>query len=164
MPLRREKEKMKTKIGKVVHYYRGIGVAVVALDWGLLEEDMITITKRHGRTNFNQIVKSMEINHKRIHEAVCGDTIGLKVKQRVRVKDSVYKELSVGEEQIIEDAVVLALDREELCDADAKLRAVRKHVAMFPSELTGGGGHPIHDYDGVNVWLEKLKKLVGVSV
>jgi len=80
---RTEKKKMKIKIGEVVHYYRRIGVAVVALDWVLCDDDMITITKRNGRTNFSQRVQSMEINHKRIHEAVGGDTIGLKVKQRV---------------------------------------------------------------------------------
>ena len=46
---------MKTKIGKVVHYYNGIGVAVVALDLVLMDGDRITITKRNGLTNFNQI-------------------------------------------------------------------------------------------------------------
>jgi len=68
-----------------------------------------------------------------------------------RANDSVYKELSVGETAIIEDAVVLAFGREELSDAEVTLRKVRKHVEMFPSS----------DYDSVNVWFEKLKKLVG---
>jgi len=142
---------MKTKIGKVVHYYNGIGVAVVALDLVLMDGDRITITKRNGLTNFNQIVESMEINHERIHEAGGGYTIGLKVKQRVRVNDSVYKELPVGVEQIIRSALLLVNGLEALNDAEAKLRVVRKHIETFPSI----------GYDSVPVWFEKLKKLVG---
>ena len=144
---------MKIKIGKVTHFYRKIGVAVVELSWLLCDGDMITITKRNGRTNFTQRVRSMEINHKRIHGASCGDTIGLKVKQRVRVKDSVYKEVNIGERAIIADAFV----GEELSgDADITLRAIRKHVEKFPSF-----DYPSFDYDSISVWFEKLKKLVG---
>ena len=140
---------MKTKIGKVVHYYNGIGVAVVALDLVLMDGDRITITKRNGLTNFNQIVRSMEINHKQIYMAFAGDTIGLKVQQTVRANDSVYIELPVRVEQIV--GVVLAIGREEVSDAEAKLRVVRKHIETFPSI----------GYDSVPVWFEKLKKLVG---
>jgi len=93
----------------------------------------------------------MEINHERIHEAGGGYTIGLKVKQRVRVNDSVYKELPVGVEQIIRSALLLVNGLEALNDAEAKLRVVRKHIETFPSI----------GYDSVPVWFEKLKKLVG---
>ncbi len=42
-------------------------------------------------TNFEQTADSMQIEHKAVKEAKKGDSIGLKVKNRVREGDKVYK-------------------------------------------------------------------------
>ena len=46
---------------------------------------------RGHTTDFEQVVESMQIEHKPIEEAKPGDKIGLKVKERVRPHDTVYK-------------------------------------------------------------------------
>ncbi len=46
----------------------------------------------HGHTSdFEQEVKSMQIEHKEIDEAKAGQTIGLKVEEHARVHDTIYK-------------------------------------------------------------------------
>jgi len=42
-------------------------------------------------TNFRQKVTSMEIEHKKVDVAKAGQSIGLKVEERVREGDIVYK-------------------------------------------------------------------------
>ena len=71
-----------------------IFVAVVQLGWWLSVGDVVTIRKRNGKTNFNQVVKSIEIDHKQIQRGELDDVIGLKVKHRVRVGDIVYLNMS----------------------------------------------------------------------
>ena len=74
---------------------RRIFVAVVQLAWWLSVGDLVTIRKLNGKTNFNQVVQSMEINHKQVRRCGrSGDVIGLKVKHRVRVGDIVYRKMS----------------------------------------------------------------------
>jgi putative protease len=82
----------KKLVGKITHYYGKIGVAVVELSDELSVGDTISI--EGNVTNFQQTVDSMEIEHKQIKTAKAGDAIGLKVKDRVREGDSVYKILA----------------------------------------------------------------------
>jgi translation elongation factor EF-1alpha len=82
-------EQEKKLVGKVTHYYGKIGVAVVELTDSLAVGDTISI--EGSVTNFQQTVESMEIEHQQIKEAKAGDAIGLKVKDKVREGDSVYK-------------------------------------------------------------------------
>ncbi len=77
------------KVGSVTHYYGRIGVAVVELTAPLRVGDRIAI--RGMTTNFEQVVESMEIEHKPVKEAGPGSSIGLKVLDRVREGDIVYK-------------------------------------------------------------------------
>ncbi|HDM60382.1 MAG TPA: translation elongation factor-like protein, partial [Archaeoglobus veneficus] len=42
-------------------------------------------------TDFEQVVESMEINHTPVEHAVAGDLVGIKVKEKVRPKDVVYR-------------------------------------------------------------------------
>jgi putative protease len=81
-----EEEKL---IGKVTHYFGKIGVAVIELDDTLKVGDEIRIVG--GNTDFTQTVESMEMEHKKIEEARAGDSIGLKVSQKVREGYKVYK-------------------------------------------------------------------------
>ena len=82
----------KKLVGKVTHYYGKIGVAVVELEDELKLGDEISIEGR--TTNFRQKVESMQIEHKPIEVARAGDSIGLKVIEKVREGDKVYKIIS----------------------------------------------------------------------
>jgi len=84
-----EKEKKLVEVGRVTHYFSRIGVAVVELSAPLAVGDRILI--KGATTNFEQVVDSMQIEHKNIERAEAGQAIGLKVIDRVRVNDRVYK-------------------------------------------------------------------------
>ena len=76
-------------IGKVTHYFGKIGVAVIKLEDSLKVGDTIRIVG--GQTDFTQTVESMEIEHKKVKEAKAGDSVGVKVAQKVREGYKVYK-------------------------------------------------------------------------
>jgi len=76
-------------IGKVTHYFGKIGVAVIKLEDSLKVGDKIRIVG--GQTDFTQTVESMEIEHKKVKEAKAGDSVGVKVAQKVREGYKVYK-------------------------------------------------------------------------
>ena len=76
-------------IGKVTHYFGNIGVVVLELTDTLKVGETIRIVG--GTTDFTQTVDSMEIEHKKVEEAKKGDSIGLKVSQKVREGYKVYK-------------------------------------------------------------------------
>ncbi|MEM5853449.1 MAG: translation elongation factor-like protein [Candidatus Aenigmatarchaeota archaeon] len=82
-------EQEKKLVGKVTHYYGKIGVAVVELEDELSVGDLISIEGK--TTNFQQTVDSMEIEHEKVKTARAGDAIGLKVVDKVREGDFVYK-------------------------------------------------------------------------
>jgi len=82
----------KKLIGKITHYYGKIGVAVVELEDDLKVGDEISI--EGPTTNVRQVIESMQIEHENIDEAKAGDAIGLKVADRVKENDSVYKIVS----------------------------------------------------------------------
>jgi putative protease len=80
---------MDVKIGKIIHYYNKIGVAVLKLDKPLSVGDKIKIS---GHDNeFTQEVVSMQMEHQQIKKAKKGDDIGLKVDRPVKENDEVYK-------------------------------------------------------------------------
>jgi len=79
----------KIYVGKVSHFYPKISVAVVELEETLKKGDKISIEGK--TTNFSQIVESMQIEHKDVEEGIKGQSIGLKVVERVREGDKVYK-------------------------------------------------------------------------
>lgn len=79
----------KKPIGKVSHYYTKIGVAVIDLNDSLAVGDKISI--EGASTKFTQTVDSMQIEHKDVKQATSGDSIGLKVVERVREGDRVYR-------------------------------------------------------------------------
>jgi len=77
------------KVGEVSHYFTKIGVAVVELTAPLRVGDRIAV--KGMTTNFEQTVESMQIEHEPVEEAKAGDSIGLKVADRVREGDIVYR-------------------------------------------------------------------------
>ena len=77
------------KIGKITHYYDQISVAVVALSAVLKVGDKIKIGKQEPFVE--QEVKSIQIQHEKLEKAKKGQEIGLKVADKVREGDLVFK-------------------------------------------------------------------------
>lgn len=81
---------MEQEIGVIEHYFSKIGVAAIKITDGSLKiGDRIHI--KGATTDFEQTVESMEINRQKIEIAKPGDEIGIKVIDRVREGDKVYK-------------------------------------------------------------------------
>ncbi|MFC1663570.1 EF-Tu/IF-2/RF-3 family GTPase [Patescibacteria group bacterium] len=76
-------------IGKISHYFSKIEVAVIEMSGALKTGDTIRIVG--GSTDFNQTVDSMEVEHEKVKTAKKGDSVGLKVDQKVREGYRVYK-------------------------------------------------------------------------
>ncbi len=76
-------------IGKVKHYFTKIGVAIIDVDDSLSVGDRIQILG--PTTNFDQSVVSMQIEHFAVKKVKAGDSIGLKVNDRCRKGDTVFK-------------------------------------------------------------------------
>ena len=79
----------KQEVGRVTHFYPKILVAVVELKLPLAAGDRIEIVGRN--THLEQTVESMQIEHKTVTSARSGQSVGLKVADRVREADLVYK-------------------------------------------------------------------------
>jgi len=78
------------KIGVIEHYFTHINVAAIKITDGELHVgDTIHIVGVH--TDFTQNVDRMEVERNPIEIAKPGDAIGIKVKDRVREHDIVYK-------------------------------------------------------------------------
>jgi len=78
------------KIGIVEHFFTKIGVAAIRITDGELKiGDTIHIVG--ATTDFRQKVESMQINKQPVDVAKPGDEIGIKVIDRVREHDVVYK-------------------------------------------------------------------------
>jgi putative protease len=79
------------EVGRVTHFFSKISVAVIELTTSLAVGDTIMI--KGPTTDFEQVVESMQIEHQNVQRAEAGQSIGLKVTQRVRETDIVYKKL-----------------------------------------------------------------------
>jgi putative protease len=78
------------KIGEVTHYFPHVNAAAVKLlKDGLKVGDKIYL-KGHT-TDFKENVESIQLDHVSIQEGKKGQEIGLLVKSRVRIGDSVYR-------------------------------------------------------------------------
>lgn len=77
-------------IGKVVHYFDNIQVAVIKAQAEIKTGEIIRIAGGEN-TDFKQPVKSMQYNHQKIIKAKKGQEFGLKVKERVRKGYKVYQ-------------------------------------------------------------------------
>jgi putative protease len=82
-------EEQLVEVGRITHFFPKISVAVIELKAALSVGDMIAV--KGPTTDFEQCVDSMQIEHKNVQRAEPGKSIGLKVMQRVRETDMVYK-------------------------------------------------------------------------
>lgn len=75
-------------VGVVTHYFGRIGVAVILLQDELYLDDWVLI---YGpRTDLEQQVTSMQVNHQPIDKGEPGEEVAIKVDDAVREGDEVY--------------------------------------------------------------------------
>ena len=77
------------EIGRVGDYFAHVGVAGIDLTGALKVGDRIVI--RGHTTDMKIAVESMQIEHESVQEAKAGDRIGVKVPDRCRDGDHVYR-------------------------------------------------------------------------
>ncbi|MBN1546299.1 MAG: hypothetical protein JW902_06535 [Syntrophaceae bacterium] len=78
------------KIGEVIKFFSKPSVAAIKVTDGTVSIGDTLKFVGHT-TDFSEMVESMEVNNQKIEKAVVGDFIGLKVKDRVREGDEVFK-------------------------------------------------------------------------
>ena len=78
------------QVAVVVKFFPKPSVAALQVTHGSLKKGDTLRYKGHT-TDFTEQVSSMEIDNQPIEEAKVGDLVGLKVKERVRENDKVYK-------------------------------------------------------------------------
>jgi len=78
-------------VGIVTHFFKGPSVAVVKVS----DEGHIVVGDQlhfvGHTTDFTETVESMEVEHQKVEKAAAGDEIAIKVVDRVRQHDQVFK-------------------------------------------------------------------------
>lgn len=77
------------EVGRVTHFFSKPSVAAVDLSASLAVGDTIII--RGATTELEQELESMQIEHQDINEAEGGQAVAVRVKEKVRPGDVVYK-------------------------------------------------------------------------
>jgi putative protease len=77
------------RVGVVTDYFARIGVAAIDLDGALRAGDTLHIVGH--TTDLTQQVESMQIEHEQVNEAKAGDPVAIKVSDRCRHGDVVYR-------------------------------------------------------------------------
>ena len=77
------------RIGTVDHFFGNISVGMIKLTDTLKVGDRIRI--KGSTSDFTQDILSMQINRVPAQEATAGDIISIKVDQKVRKDDAVYR-------------------------------------------------------------------------
>ena len=77
-------------IGVVSNYFSNISVAAVEITDGTVSVGD-TLHFLGYTTDFESRVSSMQIDHKPVTEVKTGDSVGIKVSEKVRENDKVYK-------------------------------------------------------------------------
>jgi len=83
---------IKKDIGSVVNYYKNVSAAEIRL-WGNLKIGDEIIIQGNKTGSLIQDVESMQINGEDIKKAKKGQNIGIRVKEKVRPNDTVYKRI-----------------------------------------------------------------------
>ena len=78
------------KVGEIIKFFGKISVAAIRLSEGSLKVGDTVHIDGHT-TDITQTIDSMQIENKNVQEAGPGANIGIKVKDRVREHDVVYK-------------------------------------------------------------------------
>ena len=78
------------QVGVVIKFFVKPSVAAIEVTSGSIKVGDVLKYKGHT-TDFDEQVTSMEKDNQSIDEAKVGDLIGIKVKERVRENDKVYR-------------------------------------------------------------------------
>ena len=84
-----EKKPAGKSLGEVSNYFEHIGVAAIKLAGDLKIGDKIRVIG--GEVDFEQEIKSMQIQHEVVQKAKKGDEIGIKIKKKVRKGYKIFK-------------------------------------------------------------------------
>lgn len=80
---------MDKAIGKVVHYYDKLDVAIIDLSSGGLKVGD-EIKFKHGDEEFSQKVESLQVDHQTVDSVKKGDSFGLKADKPTKVGTEVF--------------------------------------------------------------------------
>ena len=75
-------------IGKVIHYYDKIGVAVIKLNKPLKVGESIKFV--HGENEFTQSIESMQLEHAQVESGKKGQEVAVKVDKETKSGAQVY--------------------------------------------------------------------------
>jgi putative protease len=78
------------EVGVVTDFFSHVSAAAIQLNSGSLKVGDKILIQGHT-TNLEQVIESMQIERQPVEEAKAGDSIGIKVNERVRKNDKVYK-------------------------------------------------------------------------
>ena len=78
----------KDLLGKVIHFYDKISVAVIKLEKALKVGDKVKFV--HGEDNFEQTIDSMQLEHEQVSEGKKGQEIAVKVSKETKSGTLVY--------------------------------------------------------------------------
>jgi len=76
-------------IGKVIHYYDKLGVAIIDLNSGGLKVGQ-EIKFKHGTEEFTQQIESLQVDHDSVESVKKGDSFGVKVDKVTKPGTEVY--------------------------------------------------------------------------
>lgn len=83
-------QKEEALVGRITHYYSHLSVGIIELTDGELNVgDTIHVKGVH--TDFSQTVESMQVEHQSVIHADKGKSVGIKVKEKVREHDQVFR-------------------------------------------------------------------------
>lgn len=83
-----KKSKAKKPIGAVTHYYSNLEVAIVKFKKAVKVGAKVQF--KGATTDFEEVINSMQYDHKPVAVAAKGKEIGIKVKDKVREGDEVF--------------------------------------------------------------------------
>jgi translation initiation factor IF-2 len=78
------------QVGVIVKFFAKPSVAALEIKNGTIKKGDLLRYKGHT-TDFTEEIASMEIDNQPVDEVKAGDLVGVKVKERVREGDKVYK-------------------------------------------------------------------------
>ena len=78
------------QVAVIVKFFAKPSVAALEVTNGIIKKGDILRYKGHT-TDFTEEISSMEIDNQVVDEVKVGDLVGVKVKERVRENDKVYK-------------------------------------------------------------------------
>ena len=87
--------------GEITHFYSKLGVAAVNLRTPLHIGDHIHVLGH--TTDMEEVLDSMEVDHHKVDIAKPGDDVAIKVVEKVREGDKVYREMEDDDQFTVRD-------------------------------------------------------------